>query len=350
MRGFLIGLILILSITASAQVDPANIKALRRSEDSMKTYAHKMISERMALQRFLADSMFIRMLVRALKTPNSFYYPFDSLETVSRLYAPDSSFRIFSWQFTRDENYFRQRGAIQVRTNDGSLKLFPLVDMSDFTQEPQDSVRTGNNWIGSIYYGIVMKMYNDKKYYTLLGFDDHNMKSSRKYIEVMTFDANGKPVFGGPFFSIPDGTLRTTGSKQARFVLEYKKEGRARMNYDKELDMIVFDHLISEDNKPDVPYTYVPDGDYQGFKWVNGRWVLVDKVFNYKLQDGQAPIPNPLKDASGKNNELKLMQQSEQNRLRQKQLAQPPVKKQTVPVLPPVKKDRQPAKEKEESY
>ena len=316
----------------------------------MKTYCQKMIMEKTALQRFLADSMFIKMLVRSLKTPNSFYYPFDSLETVSRIYAPDSTFRIFSWQFTRDENYFRQRGAIQMRTADGSLKLFPLVDMSDFTQAPQDSIRTGSNWIGVIYYGIVMKTFNNRKYYTLLGFDDNNMKSTKKYIEVLTFDDNGKPRFGGPFFSMQDGSLRPSATKQARFVLEYKKEGRARMNYDKSLDLIMFDHLISEDNQPDKPFTYVPDGDYQGFKWVEGKWVLVDKVFDYKLQDGQAPLPNPLKDASGKNDELKLMQQSEATRKRQKELLLPPPPKKQKTVVPDKRIERQPGREKEESY
>jgi hypothetical protein len=78
--------------------------------------------------------------------------------------------------------------------------------------------------------------------------------------------------------------------------------------------MIVYDHLISETNEPDKVYTYVPDGDYQGFKWDNGKWVQVDKVFDFKLKDGEAPLPEPLKDESGKSNEQKLLQQSSRNR------------------------------------
>jgi alginate O-acetyltransferase complex protein AlgI len=46
---------------------------------------------------FRADSLFTKGLVQALKMPNSFNYPFDSLITISRIYAPDSSFRIFSY-------------------------------------------------------------------------------------------------------------------------------------------------------------------------------------------------------------------------------------------------------------
>ena len=336
------------SLFASSQNLPKQAFAkLRKQEDSLAKLGDKMINEKTALQRFLADSAFIKILVRALKTPNSFTYPFDSLKTVSHLYAPDSSFRIFSWQFTRDEDYYRQRGAIQMRTADGSLKLFPLLDMSDFTTAPQDSIRTGKNWVGCIYYSMVMKTFNGKNFYTLLGFDDNNMRSTKKWIEVLYFDENGNPQFGGPFFSIPSGSLHPTATKLARFGLEYKKAANARMNYDKELDMIMFDHLISEDNHADKAYTYVPDGDYQGFKWVNGRWVQVDKVFNQKLEDGQAPMPAPLKDDAGNSNESKLEQQSEQTRKRQKEQNTAPAKKI---VTPKKSTSKQSSNEKEDSY
>ena len=346
MRIFLFILLLTGGLSTVAQpLTKQDYTKLKKQEDSLKSLGIKMINEKTALQRFLADSAFIKILVRALKKPNSFYYPFDSLQTVSHLYAPDSSFRVFSWQFTRDEDYYRQRGAIQMRTADGSLKLFPLVDMSDFTTAPQDSIRTGKNWIGCIYYSMVMKTVNDRKFYTLLGFDDNNMRSTKKWIEVLYFDENGYPQFGGPFFSIPTGTIKAGGGgKQARFVLEYKKDGKARMSYDKELDMIVYDHLVPEDGKSDKTYTYVPDGDYQGFKWMNGKWVQVDKIFNQRLEDGQAPLPKPLKDLEGKSNEQMLMQQSEKNRQIIKEQKPVPVKKAT-----PKKPERKPAKENEES-
>ena len=352
MKGFLFAILLLASVCSSAQkMSLKDINKCRKQEDSLKQLGYKMINERIAAVRFYADSSFIKTLVRTLQIPYSFSYPFDSLQTVSHLYAPDSSFRIFSWQFTRDESYCRQRAAIQMHTTDGSLKLYPLLDMSDFTTEPQDSIRTAKNWIGAIYYGMVMKTFNSQKFYTLLGFDDNNMKSTKKWIEVLYFDTLGKPLFGGPFFSIPTGQIKAGGGgKQARFVLEYKKGGSARMNYDKDLDMIVFDHLVPEDGKSDKAYTYVPDGDYMGFRWINGKWIQVDKIFNQKLEDGQAPVPMPLKDADGKNNETKLMQQSEQTRQRQKEQSKPkPAPVQNTQPRKPEEK-QQPSKEKEESY
>lgn len=290
----------------------ASRKVLAADEDTLKQLGRQMIFDAQASRRFSADSSFIRQLVKALRTPYSFYYPFDSLETVSRLYAPDSSFRIFTWQFQKDEDYFRQRGAIQMKTADGSLKLFPLIDMSDFTRNPVDSVRSNLNWIGAIYYGIVEKTFNNQKYYTLLGYDDNNMRSTKKWIDVLSFDPSGQPRFGGLFFDYPNDSIKPP-QPAYRFCLEFKKDGRARLNYDPQMDMIVFEHLVSESNDVTKRYTLIPDGDYEGFKWNNGRWLYVNKIFTYKLDDGNFPMPAPIKDPEGKNDELKLMEQSLKN-------------------------------------
>lgn len=305
-------LLLCLPFSGFAQLSASSITALNTAEDSLKVYANKMIFDREASLRFTADSIFIRNFVKALKTPYSFDYPFDSLQTVSRIYSPDSTFRIITWQFMRDETYFRQRGAIQVKTPDGSLKLFPLIDMSDFTDNPTDSVRTNFNWIGAIYYNIILKTFNGRKYYTLFGYDDNDFRSTRKWLEVLTFAPDGKPAFGGRYFVYPDDGIKAP-QPAFRFLLEYKKDAAARISYDRDLDLIIFDHLVSESKEPSKRYTLVPDGDQEGFRWKDGQWVYVEKVFKTKLQDGQFPVEMPIKDDAGKTNEAKLMEQSQKN-------------------------------------
>jgi hypothetical protein len=128
---------------------------LAKKEDSLKKFARQIVFEGDPGARFRADSNFVRILVRALKTKNSFYYPFDSV-AISKLYAPDSSFRIFTWQWQKDEYVYLQKGAIQMRTLDGSLKLIPLHDVSMF-KETEDSIRLNSNWVGAIYYRIVQR-------------------------------------------------------------------------------------------------------------------------------------------------------------------------------------------------
>jgi len=288
-----------------------NIPNLLSREDSLQHFADSMINGIDPAVRFRADSNFVRGLVRSLKTPNSFYYPFDSLQTISRLYAPDSTFRIFTWQLKKDEYVFLQKGAIQMNTPDGSLKLFPLFDASMFTARPLDSVRTINNWIGAIYYRIIMKENKGKKYYTLLGFDDFNVSSNKKWMEVLSFNDAGQPVFGGPMISFKEDSLKKP--IQSRFSIEYKKEANTVFNYNPEMDLIIFDHLISESDEPKKKDTYIPDGDYEGFKWLNGQWVHVDKVFDFALKDGQFPVDATIRDDKGNINEQKLDEASQKN-------------------------------------
>jgi hypothetical protein len=245
---------------------------------------------------------------------NSFYYAFDSVKGVSHIYAPDSTFRIFTWQLDFQDNYAytRQRGAIQYKTPDGSLKLTPLKDYSEFADDPVDSARSRNTWIGAVYYNIIKNTHNGKNYYTLFGFDGNSYRTNKKWIDVLTFDSQNQPVFGAqPFFTFEKDSVKR--KPQYRFTIEYKKEAATTLNYNEDENMILVDHLISETNEPDLPWTFVPDGDYEGFKWVDGRWQHVDKVFDFKLQDGEAPVPDALKDTEGKSDEQKLSDRSRKN-------------------------------------
>ena len=265
-QGLFLFLLVITTLSVRAQ-------ELQQMEDELKPLAYAILNEDQFLDRFKADSAFTRGLVKALRTPHSFRYRFDSLITISQQYAPDSSFRIFTWQIQmEDMNHFRQKGAIQMRTNDGSLKLIPLFDASKFTEAPFDSVRTNQNWIGAVYYNIIQTTYNNRKHYTLFGYDENDARSSRKWMEVMTFDANGNPQFGGRYFNYREDDIKPK-QPAFRFCLEYKKDANAKLNYDPELNMIVMAHLVSEEGDNKKKHTLVPYGTFEGFKWLGGKWV-----------------------------------------------------------------------------
>ncbi len=281
----------------SQRMSTADENILRKKEDSLKIYSNKILNDTIPKKRFAADSIFTKMLVRALKVNGSFYYPFDSLETISKLYPPDSSFRIFTWQMVINNNIIRQHGAIQMKTYDGSLKLFPLIDKSDIIENMLDTVANNKGWVGAVYYTIIQKRSSNQNYYTLIGYDENNVKSTKKIIEVLSF-ANDEPVFGGRHFSYEEDTVFK--SSRSRYILEFKKDVGARLNYDAELDVIIVDHLISETNEPAKKHTYVPDGDYEGFKWKNGKWVHIEKVFHQKTPEGETPVPTPLDGGSEK--------------------------------------------------
>ncbi len=293
--------LLIISVSAGAQkLSKTDFAYLQKLEDdSIKPYSRAMVLDTIPGRRFTADSAFIKLFVKALRVPNSFSYKFDSIETVSKVYAPDSSFRIFTWELEKDESYYRQQGAIQMRTTDGSLKLFPLYDKSDFTATPADSARGAQNWIGAIYYNMVMKEYKGRKYYTVIGLDDNDFASTRKWIDILTFDNEGRPVFGNAIFDYKEDSLKQP-QPAYRFLLEYKKDAKAKLVYDPDMDMIVFDHLVSESNEQAKKFTLIPDGTYEGFKWKNGKWVHVDDAFAEAPANNKTSTPQPIYNAPGK--------------------------------------------------
>ncbi|MFN9665759.1 MAG: hypothetical protein ACK57C_04110 [Bacteroidota bacterium] len=267
-------------------------------ETILREQAYNIINGNEWSDRLLADSIFTRTLVRTLRAKNSFRYAFDSLGTVSVLYAPDSTFRIFSWQLMKDISYYRYKGAIQYNTPDGSLRLTPLFDASPFTEQPCDSVRDATQWIGSVYYNILLNTHQNKSYYTLLGYDENDERTTRKWMEVLTFNEQGQPRFGGLFFEyMPDDKKPPVPTH--RFLLEYKKGAGARMNYDADLKMITFATLVSEKGNPAVHATLVPEGGFEGFRWINGKWVHLALV--EELDPSQQINPAPKNNAAPSN-------------------------------------------------
>lgn len=287
------------------QLSDANQKILQNKEDSLKPFALAIVRGRTAEDRFTADSQFTKGLVRALKVNGSIHYPFDSLITISMLAPKDSSFKIFTWQLLIHEGLVRQHGAIQMRTSDGSLKLFPLIDKAALINNPTDTITNNFGWVGAIYYSLIEKKSFGNSVYTLLGFDENNIRSDKKIIEILTFK-NGKPVFGGANFSFPDSRLHKNAI--TRYIMEYKKDANPRLTYDKNEDMIIFGHLISQTGEINKKYTYIPDGDYEGLKWIDGKWVHINKVFTRITPEGKPPVPMPIRDAKGTIDESKLDQ------------------------------------------
>ncbi len=302
---FLIGFILSATTSFAQRLSTSEKKILQKKEDSLKTVASQILNGRNVEERFTADSQFTRTLVRALQIKNSFYYPFDSLVSIAKVVPPDSTFKIFTWQLVINGDMIRQHGAIQMNTPDGSLKLFPLIDKTDLINNIDDTITSNRAWIGALYYKVVEEKAFGKNYYTLLGFDDNNMVSDRKIIDVLTFK-DGEPVFGGPYFSFQNNSLHK--GQIDRYVMEYKKNASPKLSFDNDMDIIIYEHLISETGEPQKKYTYIPDGDYEGLKWKDGKWVHIEKIFNQITPEGHEPVPQPVLDEKGNIDESKLSQ------------------------------------------
>ena len=245
--------------------------------------------------RVTAVVKFIPSLVEALKLPDSYNYPFDSIRrNISIINSHDNTFRIFTWQLNRDKGGYRYYGAIQ-KNNSKQLDLIPLFDYSDTLTSKEDyderkATLDNKTWFGAVYYNIIQKEIKGTTYYFLFGWDGNDLWSKKKLIEVMYFNNEGKPVFGAPMFELEDD--KTVN----RFIMEFRGDATVTLNYSSEEKMIVFDHLIApEDRLNDLQFTFIPDGSYSGFKWKKGKWRFVEKLkVNAIGEFDKPPVPKPV--------------------------------------------------------
>jgi hypothetical protein len=247
--------------------ESGNLKQLLMYQDSLNNLGKRFINDTNDLDRKNANYTFIRTLVSALKAPQSYNYKFDSVKAVSIMNAPDNRFRIFSWHVMNQDGSYRFYGTIQMNSGD-KLLMYPLEDYSPLLKNPEDSVNNNRKWFGAQYYKIV-RVAAASPYYVLLGWKGNNTRSTKKVIEVLSFDKEEKPVLGAAVFE-------GNGKTRKRVVFEYTRQASMLMRYVPDQSLIVFDHLAPPDPKmKDRPDTFGPDLSYDGYKLKNGKWVFV---------------------------------------------------------------------------
>jgi len=273
-------------------------RQLKIYNDSLASLGRQIINNDMEMTRKNANYQFIKTLVSALKIPNSFLYPFDSVKTIKILNSPDNSFRIITWFVENDDASYRFYGAIQMNTG-GSLKLYPLNDYSPLMVNPQDSVGDNTKWFGAQYYKII-RVSAEKQYYVLLGWKGYTDKATKKVIEVLSFNRSNQPVFGAAVFD--------NSRNKKRIVFEYTRQASMLLNYEPERNRIIFDHLSPPQEKLKTdPASYGPDLSYDGYELVNGRWKLLENLDMRNRPDPKAdgiidPKKQAIKDLSQFNN------------------------------------------------
>jgi len=278
---------------SQAQLSRDSKMILDELQDSLIKTGEVMINDTNAGKRIDALHKFIPLFTKALKVDGSFYYPFDSLECISHLFAPDSTFKIMTWQLYLGKGINRYFGTIQMRGD--KLKMYPLFDASDTMVYHVQSTLTKDNWFGALYYKILKNYSQGKYYYTLLGYDAGDLFCDRKIIDVLWFQ-EGFPLFGAPLFKFKNADGKT--EIKNRIFVDYKFDALANLGYDTSSKIIIYDHMSPEDSiTAGLTFSYIPDGTYEGFKFENGFWNWIEKVFTFAINENDhPPLPRPLFD------------------------------------------------------
>lgn len=273
-------------------------------------------------EKLEVNKQFTSTLRACLSQNESFNYPFDSLNTVSHLYAADKSFRVFTWQLTdrvndpipQTLNYFF--GLIQRKwVNAGGreeMVVIPLIEITEIPTDIENRVLDQNSWLGGIYYPArfgpnipaTSIKYIDpstgKKVkstaYIVMGWNGYDASSNFKFVDVITPDPTDKNriIFGANIFFfdlVPKYRAVFRYSDNAPFSLNYGyvKHGLGKLFRKK---MIVYDHLSrpSSGRRLGTTFAMGPDGSYDAlnffkrggyFEWY--RNIQIAEKYNSKV-------------------------------------------------------------------
>ncbi len=254
-------------------------------EDSLMYFIDSVYQSLQFEERQSGNEGFVKIMRRMFTQQNSYNYPFDSLKTRVNIITPaDNSFKIFNWEIVLKNGLIRYFGVILKP--DG--KYYPLIDVSgQVYRQKEDTILNNSRWYGANYYRLMEKPVKGNKLYFLLGYNGGNDISDFKIMECLTFDNEGKPQFGAPVFQSMVAEQAKTCN---RFIAEVQKGNKITMNYNPEVDLIVYDHLESSIGDKNRRNTFISDGSYDGLKWVGNGWQIVyNTVPIVDLGDGAAP-------------------------------------------------------------
>ncbi|TDG36618.1 hypothetical protein EZJ43_08905 [Pedobacter changchengzhani] len=254
--------VLVTFFTIAAHAQQNKLNAL---QDSLIKISNLTLNAIGKEKKLAENARFVKTLIEALKLNNAYNYPFDSLKTVSVINSGDQSFRILSWYLPLDDGTYRFYGTIQMNTNGGALKLYPLIDQTENIINA-NQITDNQKWFGARYYEIIPVTAPGKlPYYVLLGWKGNNASTTKKVIEILAFDKD-KVVFGAPVF---DGKLFKDTN---RVIFEYNKQNAMMLKSDKKAGMIVYDHLVPFEESMVGKFEYYgSDLSFDGFKIIGGR-------------------------------------------------------------------------------
>jgi hypothetical protein len=254
-------------------------------QDSLGKLSSRIWKQKTDDDRIAAGIAFFIEFRMALENDKSALMPFDSLPGITRAVSQDGFVRIFTWNVPVSDGTQKYWGLIQL-LNDSSI-IVPLT----FDNGGESAITTAKytplHWYGALYYKIIDVEIENKKVYTLLGWDGFTSEANRKFIDILTINDSGNVTFGMPVFKTDQGI-------KSRIVFEYADKANMLLRYDyqainiqkrKKIKkenawMIVMDRLVPMDpSLKNMRKYYVPSGDtYDGYIFRNGYWILVEEI------------------------------------------------------------------------
>lgn len=254
-------LILTVSISDTIAYDPVS------TENTLKQLFKNLNQPGSDVDRKKTSNEIKAVLEGALKYPDSFWYPFDSVSVLGNIYSQDSTLRVFTWSYSDSPMVYKYFGFLQHRDPQKESISVIFLDHKDVVSDfNEDSVYTNENWYGALYYQVRVMHHNDEVFYTLIGFDFNDVFTNKKLIDILTIK-EGVANFGAPLFYFGY-------EARNRVIFEYSSAVVMFLRFMDGNNMIIYDHLSPSSPRFRGQYRYYgPDLSYDALRFDNGRWI-----------------------------------------------------------------------------
>jgi hypothetical protein len=260
----LLAILLSLFFAVSIQAQKPEYLALVKSESHLQELFNQLYSDTLSDVEPVLDS--IRAVMNfTLSGPGSMDFTWNGLKRIGIVTSEDKKVRVFTWHVMDDPDHYRYFGFLQVGLKKGKIRLYELRDNGKAQRGIMKLDQSTEEWYGKLYYQVLTNRYRRKTYYTLLGMDFNDSRSTIKSVEVIAIQRNQPRFMKELFFNGRD--------KVDRLVLEYADQVAISVRHDPDLRMITFDHLVPFHPIYKNNYEfYGPDGSYDGLEFSGGLW------------------------------------------------------------------------------
>jgi len=241
-----------------------------KSESRLQGFFQELYSDSLTDADVLLDSI-RQMMAEVLTMEGSMEFPWNGLDRIGVITSEDKRLRIFTWHVMDDYDHYRYFGYIQIAMKKGKVRLFELHDNEKGQRGVMKLEQSDADWYGKLYYQLISNKDRRKTYYTIMGMDFNDSRSTIKSVEVLEIHRNSPRFVRSLFLKGSDFV--------DRMVLEYADQVAISVRYDPGLGMITFDHLV-----PFHPIYaknfefYGPDGSYDGLEFIGGRWLYREDI------------------------------------------------------------------------
>ncbi|MBO7202123.1 MAG: hypothetical protein J6V30_01105 [Paludibacteraceae bacterium] len=232
-------------------------------------------------ERIKINQQIFEKMQATLRLSGSFFYQFNSLKNMGRIYSDDYNVRAYTWCCEMEDMSYKFYGFIQDLENDKVYRLEqrsdnPSLSFREVFVPSESDILAPYRWYGALYYKIInIKKGNEPKY-ILLGWSQLNPNLKMKVIDVLQLEEEkmqlGSAMFKGYNTRVPRGLA-------TRIVFPYCANMNMSIVYNEKDKCFIFDHItpLSDENGNPLGCNG-PDMSYDMLKKKGSKWVLKTDV------------------------------------------------------------------------